>query len=130
MTGNMTSGAPTEDAGYFSFYGRINRKVYWLNYVLPIAILDVIGSGLDMAANTPFIAAVVSPLTLVPSLAAGVKRCHDRDRTGWFLLVSLIPIVGGIWLLIELGFLRGTIGPSRFGSDPLGGTGGYQPIAA
>ncbi len=45
-----------------------------------------------------------------PSLAVGVKRSHDRNRSGWFLLIGLIPIIGSIWLLIELGFLRGTIG--------------------
>ncbi|HKM64991.1 MAG TPA: DUF805 domain-containing protein [Acidisphaera sp.] len=125
-----TSVSSEQDGGYFSFYGRISRKTYWLNYFLPILVLDIIGSGIDYAAGTQFVAAVVSLLTLVPSLASGVKRCHDRDRSGWFLLVGLIPIVGGIWLLVELGFLRGTPGPNRFGSDPLAGTAGYQPMAA
>jgi uncharacterized membrane protein YhaH (DUF805 family) len=130
MRGNLNSGPPSEDGGYFSFYGRINRKPYWLIYVLALTVLDLIGYGLDLAANTHFIASVVSLLTLVPSIAGGVKRCHDRDRSGWFLLIVLIPIVGSIWLLAELGFLRGTIGPNRFGSDPLDGTGDYHPIAA
>jgi uncharacterized membrane protein YhaH (DUF805 family) len=52
-------------------------------------------------------------------IAAGAKRCHDRDRTGWFQLIVLIPIIGAIWLLIELGFLKGSEGENRFGPDPL-----------
>ena len=53
-----------------------------------------------------------------PAMALGVKRCHDRDRSGWFMLVSLIPIVS-IWYLVEIGFLKGTDGPNRYGEDPL-----------
>jgi uncharacterized membrane protein YhaH (DUF805 family) len=52
------------------------------------------------------------------SIVGGAKRCHDRDRSGWFQLIVLIPILGALWLLVELGFLRGTIGANRFGPDP------------
>jgi hypothetical protein len=45
-----------------------------------------------------------------------IKRFHDRDKSGWWVLIWLIPIIGAIWLLIELGFLKGTPGPNRFGS--------------
>ncbi|MAD39833.1 MAG: hypothetical protein CMO30_03750 [Tistrella sp.] len=54
-----------------------------------------------------------------PSLAIGARRCHDRGRSGWFQLIMLIPLIGWIWLLVEIGFLRGTEGPNRFGPDPL-----------
>lgn len=53
------------------------------------------------------------------SLAIAVKRAHDRGRSGWFVLVGLIPIVGGLWLLVELGFLKGTDGDNAYGPDPL-----------
>ncbi len=53
------------------------------------------------------------------ALAVSVKRCHDRDRSGWFLLIYFIPIIGELWVSIELGFLRGTAGANRFGPDPL-----------
>jgi uncharacterized membrane protein YhaH (DUF805 family) len=59
-------------------------------------------------------------LTLWPSLAMYTKRWHDRDKSGWWTLIILVPIIGSIWLLVELGFLRGTDGPNRFGDDPLG----------
>ena len=54
-------------------------------------------------------------LALIPSIIVYIKRFHDRDKSGWWVLIGLIPIIGGIWLLIELGFLKGTPGPNRFG---------------
>ena len=54
-------------------------------------------------------------------LAACAKRWHDRDKSGWWALMNLIPIVGTIWVLIECGFLSGTPGRNRFGPDPLAG---------
>ncbi|GHU87403.1 hypothetical protein AGMMS49941_10860 [Deferribacterales bacterium] len=47
-----------------------------------------------------------------------IKRCHDRNRSGWFILLFLVPIVN-LWAIIELGFLRGTVGDNKYGCDPL-----------
>jgi uncharacterized membrane protein YhaH (DUF805 family) len=58
-------------------------------------------------------------LTLWPGLAATIKRWHDRGKSGWMLLVALIPIAGPIWALVETCMLRGTVGRNSFGSDPL-----------
>jgi len=52
------------------------------------------------------------------SLALQVKRWHDRGKSGWWVLINLIPFVGGLWALVECGFLRGTEGPNQFGPDP------------
>lgn len=60
-------------------------------------------------------------LLLWPSICLYAKRWHDRDKSGWWSLIVLIPIIGGLWMLIELGFLRGTDGPNRFGPDPIAG---------
>ena len=60
-------------------------------------------------------------ITLWPALAIYTKRWHDRDKSGWWSLIMFVPIIGGLWMLIELGFLRGTDGSNRFGDDPLGG---------
>ena len=69
--------------------------------------------------GVPIVTLIVALAGIWVALAVGAKRCHDRDRSGWFQLIMLIPIVGGLWLLIELGFLRGTIGENRFGPDPV-----------
>lgn len=105
----------------FSFEGRINRAKYW-GYTLLIALaviavglIGVVLAGQGGFWTTYFVAILI---IIWPALALGVKRCHDRNRSGWFILVSLIPIVS-IWYLIEVGFLRGTDGPNDYGEDPL-----------
>ncbi len=70
------------------------------------------------------IAGAYGPLTalfflgiLVPSIAVQVRRFHDQDKSGWFVLIGLIPILGGLVVLVFM-FLEGTRGPNRFGPDP------------
>jgi uncharacterized membrane protein YhaH (DUF805 family) len=109
---------------FLSPQGRLNRQPFWLVWVamsaLQIAVELIFASEL---ANI-----VVALLLLWPGLVIAIKRCHDRDRPGWWLLIGLIPVAGGLWLLVELGFLRGTPGPNRFGPDPLADQ--NAPIAA
>ena len=50
-----------------------------------------------------------------------VKRWHDRDRSGWWVLLNLLPVIGWLWALVDNGFVRGTRGPNRYGADPLAG---------
>ncbi|MGH7047191.1 MAG: DUF805 domain-containing protein [Stellaceae bacterium] len=57
--------------------------------------------------------------SILPNCAITVRRCHDRDRSGWFVLIWLIPIVH-LWVLLELGFLPGTTGDNQFGPEPVG----------
>jgi len=112
---------------YISFDGRFNRAKYWLAY-LPLLLIsltatyaDFLTGSLDTQTGIGPISAVASIILLWPSISLGVKRCHDRDRSGWFLLIAIIPILGAIWLLVEIGFMRGTVGDNRFGPDPLAG---------
>lgn len=111
---------------YFSFAGRVNRSAYWLRYILPVSIISIVVvflvSFLIAGADTFFGSALIliwGVLYAWISLAVGAKRYHDRDKSAWWILIALIPIIGSIWQLIELGFLKGTDGPNRFGSDPL-----------
>jgi uncharacterized membrane protein YhaH (DUF805 family) len=57
---------------------------------------------------------------LIPSIAVGARRLHDTDRSGWWLLIALIPFIGAIVLLVFF-VLPGTQGTNRFGPDPYGG---------
>lgn len=50
--------------------------------------------------------------------AVGIKRWHDRGKSGWWILIGLIPVIGGIWTFVECGCLRGTFGANRYGEDP------------
>jgi uncharacterized membrane protein YhaH (DUF805 family) len=123
----------------FSFSGRLNRARFWLIgiaseivLIVVVGILTVVGGGsMDMAVDGSMptigggiVGGIVAFVTVVAvfwiNLAVGVKRFHDRGKTGWWVLISLVPVIGGLWFLIECGFLRGTIGPNAYGPDPVG----------
>jgi uncharacterized membrane protein YhaH (DUF805 family) len=55
-----------------------------------------------------------------PGIAISVKRYHDRNKSGWWVLINLIPVVGILWTVVENGLLRGSVGPNRFGEDLTG----------
>jgi len=106
----------------FKFDGRINRGKFWLGvaimYVVPFVLFLIAGVA---GSSVVWILVSLIMLGLIwPSLAISIKRWHDRDKSGWWILIGLIPLVGPIWALIETGFLPGTAGTNQFGPDPLG----------
>lgn len=106
-----------------SFDGRINRQPYWL-YILAVVVVVALPLSLFFEPDSEsydVASGIASLILLYPSLAVQAKRWHDRNKSAWWILINLIPIIGGLWTLIECGFLRGTPGPNRFGPDPLGG---------
>jgi uncharacterized membrane protein YhaH (DUF805 family) len=58
-------------------------------------------------------------LLAYPMIVVTIKRFHDRNKSGWWVLIAFIPVVGALWQLIECGFLPGTAGSNRFGPDPV-----------
>ncbi|HEY9065995.1 MAG TPA: DUF805 domain-containing protein [Burkholderiaceae bacterium] len=103
----------------FSLKGRIPRKTFWLYGVLALLLVSVIlNLLLGIAGFSDRVAEAVPNLVILwPSIAISVKRWHDRDKSGWWVLINVIPVIGAIWTLIENGFLRGTTGENRFGPD-------------
>lgn len=107
----------------FSFQGRIPRHDYWLKGFLilfPLQISNVIMLFLADEPAERVLALVIGIILLWPALALLVKRLHDRNRSGWCAATLLIPIANiiiGIWILVEVWFLRGTTGANRFGDD-------------
>ena len=107
----------------FSFKGRIGRGAWWLIQLL-IAVIVVILEAIDPELFDPESLKVSQYLiTLLVlawiELAVAAKRWHDRNKSAVGILFSLIPIIGQIWTVVELGFLRGTKGHNRFGPDPV-----------
>ena len=108
---------------FLSFQGRIPRKVYWLYGVLGLMIGTMVAFGAVYLLSTilgEWILVLMLPIYIVviwASLAIGVKRWHDRDKSGWWMLIGLVPIIGGIWQIVECGFLKGTEGDNRFGPE-------------
>jgi uncharacterized membrane protein YhaH (DUF805 family) len=109
-------------ANYMTFRGRAPRSEYWY-FVLFMFIGGVTTAVLDAIL---FSGNVISPLnsifslvTIIPSLAVASRRLHDLDKSGWWQLLWIVPIIGWIIMIIWL-VKRGTPGPNRFGPDPLG----------
>ena len=120
----------------FSFQGRVNRAKFWLVHlamwvVAGVAIGIILGGAVlssdpetalrSVGAVPGLILLVVYVLIIWVGLAIGVKRWHDRNKSGWWVLIAFVPVIGGLWYLIECGFLRGTAGPNTYGADPLAG---------
>jgi len=113
----------------FSFEGRIGRLSYWLGVLvkfLIIAGLWVSNTAMfsQTGGNPPPIGqllvfwALGLGLVMWVGLAVQAKRWHDRGKSGWWWLLGLVPMIGTIWVLVELGFLAGTPGGNAYGPPP------------
>ena len=142
---------------FFSYQGRINRAKYWLAILIYLIIgavafgilFALVGSHSTSTLPLAIILTVVGYIILLASgLSVAVKRLHDRDKSGWWILIfyilpavlnaiargmahgsgagfglvlSLVALAISIWAFVELGCLRGTVGPNQYGPDPLEG---------
>jgi len=135
---------------FITFSGRINRAKFWIA-VLVFTAINIVMAGLVYATDgsTPaqIVNGLVSLAVFISGIGVGIKRLHDRNKSGWYLLLFYLApsvlftagyilgmteggeTIGGVlaflslaimvWAFVELGCLRGTIGQNRFGPDPL-----------
>ena len=108
---------------YAVFSGRARRKEYWFFVLFNIIIglvlgfIDgVIGSA-SAEAGVGLLYGIYTLAILIPSIAVGVRRLHDTDRSGWWLLIGLIPLIGAIVLLVFM-VQGGKPGANQYGADP------------
>ena len=101
---------------YATFSGRARRSEFWW-FFLFTALVRIATGIVDVAANTVVVDGVVVLALLLPGLAVGVRRLHDTNRRGWWILISAIPVVGFIWLLI-VACQDSDPGRNRFGDSP------------
>lgn len=138
------------------FRGRINRAKYWLFLLLSVIavtaaitltaalwIQGIAGAAVGWSVLALVLAGIIYLGVTVAGIAVGIKRLHDRDKSGWWLLVfylapsllsgsarwlgsdgvgivlSLCAYAISIWAFVELGCLRGTVGPNKYGPDPV-----------
>ena len=111
---------------YAQFSGRSRRKEYWMFFLFIIICAVVIGIIEGILGMSGMVGDLYGPLTLlfilaifIPSLAVQVRRFHDQDKSGWFVLLGFIPLVGGLIVLVFM-CLEGTKGPNQYGPDPKG----------
>jgi uncharacterized membrane protein YhaH (DUF805 family) len=130
----------------FTFQGRINRGKYWLAVLFYfIAMVIAVVLGILVPVIGLIVAIIIYIAVLVSGIFVGIKRLHDRDKSGWWLLLfylvpgvlsgvgeasgmetvalvmGLVSLAIAIWMLVELGCLRGTQGDNQYGADPLAG---------
>lgn len=110
---------------YADFNGRARRKEYWM-FVLFQIIFAIVATMLDGALGTNmaplpygYIYIAFAVVTFIPGLAVGVRRLHDIGKSGWFMLLALVPLVN-IWLIVLLA-TDGQRGDNEYGPDPKGG---------
>jgi len=136
---------------FFQFDGRVNRVKFWIAALIFAAInvvLAILGYVMDQSVVFQALNSMLGIVILISSIAVGVKRLHDRNKSGWYLLLfylvpSILVVIGvligafvedstiidtvlgllafaiGVWAFVEMGCLRGTVGVNRYGPDPI-----------
>lgn len=112
----------------FGFHGRIARADYWLCTLIlfsaMVGLIALMGAaiGIDGASQSDPRALGIQGLAALaiawPSTAVGVKRLHDRGQSGWWILVSFVPVIGSLWMLLHLGLMKGDADDNRYGAAP------------
>jgi uncharacterized membrane protein YhaH (DUF805 family) len=110
---------------YAGFSGRARRQEYWFfvlfNFIITLALIfvDVFIGTLNPQAGLGVLSGLYSLAVFIPTFAVTVRRLHDTSRTGWWLLIGFIPLIGAIVLLVFM-FLDSTSGTNEYGPDPKG----------
>lgn len=112
---------------YAVFNGRARRKEYWYYYLfymliyIVLIIIDIVTGTFSAEAGMGLLIGIYTIAVLIPSIAVGVRRLHDTNRSGWWLLIGLIPIIGAIVLIV---FLASDSKPeeNQYGPNPKAAT--------
>lgn len=118
---------------YADFSGRSGRQEYWMFFLFSMLVYLVLGgllagglvqTAMSSGTAVPVLAIIGGVLlglfalgSFIPAIAVQVRRFHDQDKSGWFILLGFIPYAGGIIVLIFM-LLEGTRGPNQYGPDP------------
>jgi len=119
---------------YATFEGRSRRKEYWffvlfnLIAVILLAIVDGITGTFDETVGLGLLSGLYCLAVFIPSMAVTVRRLHDTNRSGWWVLIGLIPLIGGIVLLVFT-VMDSQPGANRFGPNPKGVIGPGTPVS-
>lgn len=101
---------------YADFEGRARRKEYWMFFLFNV-MFSILATILDSLIGLSLVSGLYSLVLLVPGIAAGVRRLHDIGKSGWWLLIAFIPLIGVIWLIVLLA-TDGQPGANQYGDNP------------
>jgi uncharacterized membrane protein YhaH (DUF805 family) len=119
---NFSQAITSGFSNYVNFSSRAIRSEYWY-WVLFIILAEIVTSIIDFALGFQLTTGIFGLATFLPSLAIAIRRLHDLDRSGWWILLVLIPLIGAIVLIVWY-CSKGTEGSNRFGPDRLATMGG------
>lgn len=104
---------------YANFKGRARRQEYWMFAFINLIIMLILNTidRVAFSADMAILSSIYGLAILIPGIAVAVRRLHDTDRSGWWALLGLIPIVGTIILIVMMCF-DSTPGTNRFGPNP------------
>ena len=102
---------------YADFEGRSRRKEYWMFTLFNLIFIYGLMILMSFSPLLMIIYLIYLLATIIPSLAVAVRRLHDVEKSGWFILLGFIPLVGAVILLVWM-VSEGTKGPNKYGPDP------------
>lgn len=102
---------------YADFSGRARRKEFWMFALINFVVMIVL-SVVDGVIGMPILGAIYALGVLIPSIAVGARRMHDTGRSGWWLLLGLIPVIGLVLIIFFV--LDSTPGDNQYGPNPKG----------
>ena len=110
---------------FTSYEGRINRAKFWagvgvffVGAIIAMILDNLLGTTIDqLPYGVIYIIYALASIYFI--FAVYAKRWHDRNKSAWWILIGLVPLVGAIWFIVECGCLAGTKGPNNYGPDPL-----------
>jgi uncharacterized membrane protein YhaH (DUF805 family) len=110
---------------YADFKGRARRKEFWMDILFYIIIMVVLGIvdgiiGASMGGGIGILTLIYLLAMLVPTLAVTVRRLHDIGKSGWWYFITLVPLIGGIWLIVLL-VTDSQPGTNAWGPNPKAG---------
>ncbi len=112
---------------FFSVHGRLSRGQFWLRSWVVWALFYCLSAALGTLATGPVVW-VINGGVLVVLVMLCIRRLHDRDFSGWWLAVVLVPVIGALWLVWQLALRQGTAQDNRWGPDPAQPEGDYLVV--
>lgn len=107
--------------------GRLRRRTYWWAALALTIVFAAFFALIEKIANRET-TLLLYPFFLWGAAVLMIKRLHDRDRSAWWLLLLLVPVLGPLWIFLALAFGRGTRGENRYGEDPRTANAGYLTV--
>jgi uncharacterized membrane protein YhaH (DUF805 family) len=127
---NFSEAIQSGFSNYFNFSSRAQRSAFWYWILFTVvgaqiaSVVDWATFGMELGKISP-ISGIFNLLTCIPCVSVGVRRLHDIGRSGWWLLLVFLVLIGWI-VLVYWWCQQGEAGTNRYGPNPLGG--GLQPI--